>query len=394
VRRAFLCGEDGYTGRSFEHRRGLCKACCAPIIETADQNPDTRTKTRTPNIPKFPSSFRVLIRQQSVCRAVSLCSMTYPRSTLVPPGAPGAYHCVSRCVRRAFLCGEDGYTGRSFEHRRKWVEYRLRELGEVFAVSIWGFAVMSNHLHVVVQTLPEVALGWSDMEVAERWVRLFPRPDQSPELRASLLAAHPDRIALLRMRLADLSWFMRTLSEPIARRANREDVCKGRFWEGRFRCQALLDDTAVVAAMAYVDLNPVRANMCDTLEASHHTSARQRITEIEVEPTSAIRALAPVLGIRGLSVLRMSQAEYLGLVDCAGRQIRADRRGAIAGPPPVVIARLSIRSTQWARQVMAVGSGFGRAIGEVDSLIEKAKAMGQCWLRGVGTARALAKLVN
>jgi hypothetical protein len=150
----------------------------------------------------------------------------------------------------------------------------------------------------------------------------------------------------------------------------------------------------VIAAMAYVDLNPVRAGMCDTLEASHHTSARQRIAEIESEPESATRALGPVLGIRGLSVLRMSQAEYLGLVDCAGRQIRADKRGAIAGPPPAVIARLGIRSAQWARQVMAVGCGFGRAVGEVDSLIEKAKAMGQCWLRGVGTARALAKSIN
>jgi len=142
--------------------------------------------------------------------------MTYPRSTLVPPGAPGVFHCVSRCVRRAFLCGEDSYTGRSFEHRREWVKDRLREIGEIFAVSIWGFAVMSNHLHVVVQTLPEIASAWSDLEVAERWVQLFPRPDQAPVVRAAILAGHADRITMLRGRLADLSWFMRALSEPIA----------------------------------------------------------------------------------------------------------------------------------------------------------------------------------
>jgi hypothetical protein len=316
--------------------------------------------------------------------------MTYPRSSLVPPGAPGVFHCVSRCVRRAFLCGEDSYTGKSFEHRRQWVEDRLREMGEIFAVSIWGYAVMSNHLHVVVQTLPAVASSWSDLEVAERWVRLFPRPDQAPELRATVLSGHADRIALLRARLADLSWFMRTLSEPIARRANKEDICKGRFWEGRFKCQILLDDSAVVAAMAYVDLNPVRANMCDTLEASHHTSARKRITEIEAEPAMASHALAPVLGIRGLSVLRMSQAEYLGLVDFTGRQIRADKRGVLVGPAPSVIAHTGDSSEDFARKVMALRSGFSRAVGDVDSLIEKAKAMGQCWLRGVGTARALA----
>jgi REP element-mobilizing transposase RayT len=317
--------------------------------------------------------------------------MTYPRSQLVPPGAPGVFHCVSRCVRRAFLCGEDSYTGKSFEHRRQWVEDRLCEVGEVFAVSIWGYAVMSNHLHVVVQTLPEVAASWSDLEVAARWVRLFSRIDQAPEQRAAVLSGHADRIGLLRARLADLSWFMRALSEPIARRANKEDVCKGRFWEGRFKCQALLDDAAVIAAMAYVDLNPVRANMCDTLEASHHTSARQRLSEIEAEPATASHALAPVLGIRGLSVLRMSQAEYLGLVDFTGRQIRADKRGAITGAAPVVVARMGVHSVHWARKVMAVGSGYARAIGDVDSLIEKARAMGQCWLRGVGTARALVK---
>ncbi len=318
--------------------------------------------------------------------------MTYPRSALIPPGSSGVFHCVSRCVRRAFLCGEDSYTGRSFEHRRQWVEDRLCEIGEIFSVSIWGFAVMSNHLHVVVQTLPEIASAWSDLEVAERWVRLFPRPDQAPGLRASVLSGHADRIAILRGRLADLSWFMRVLSEPIARRANKEDICKGRFWEGRFRCQALLDDAAVIAAMTYVDLNPVRAGICDTLEDSHHTSVRQRLSEIEAEPASAGHALAPVLGIRGLSVLRMSQAEYLGLVDFSGRQIRADKRGAIVGPPPAVVAKLGMDTERWTRQFMAVGSGFGRAIGEVESLIEKARAMGQCWLRGIGTARALSKV--
>ncbi len=143
-----------------------------------------------------------------------------------------------------------------------------------------------------------------------------------------------------------------------------------------------------------MDLNPVRAGLCDTLEASHHTKVRKRLSEIEAEPTSAGQALAPVLGIRRLSVLRMSQVEYLGLVDFSGRQIRADERGAIVGLVPAVVTRLGMRSACWTRRVMAVGSGFGRAIGEVESLIEKARAMGSCWLRGIGTARALARVAG
>jgi len=94
-------------------------------------------------------------------------AMTYPRSILVTRGSPGTFHCVSRCVRRAFLCGEDRRTGRSFEYRRQWVEDRIHELAGIFGVSEWGYAVLSNHLHVVVQTLPEVVASWSADEVAQ-----------------------------------------------------------------------------------------------------------------------------------------------------------------------------------------------------------------------------------
>lgn len=123
--------------------------------------------------------------------------------------------------------------------RTAWITEVDRHVGSqvevLFSGSLWAYAVMSNHLHVVVQVLPDVAAQWSDREVAERWVRLFPREDLSPETRADVLCMHTERIALLRARLSDLSWFMRCLSEPIARRANKEDTCTGRFWEGRFK---------------------------------------------------------------------------------------------------------------------------------------------------------------
>ncbi len=293
-------------------------------------------------------------------------------------------------MRRAFLCGQDRLTGRSFEHRRQWVEDRIHELAGIFGVAIWGYAVMSNHLHVVVETLPETVARWSDDEVAQRWMRLYPRQDQDSEKRGEVLAGNAERIKELRERLSNLSWFMRCLAEPIARAANREDICKGRFWEGRFKCQALLDDDAVLAAMAYVDLNPVRAKICDTLEASAHTSARVRLTEIERESAAAERPLAPITGNRGLSVLRMTQAEYLNLVDYTGRQIRADKRGAIEGPAPAALVRLGCRPETWTRQVLAVKSDYSRAMGAVECLIDKAAAMGQCWLRGLALARRLA----
>jgi REP element-mobilizing transposase RayT len=315
--------------------------------------------------------------------------MTYARSILVPPGSPGTYHCVSRCVRRAWLCGEDRESGRSYEHRRQWVEDRIGELTEIFAVAVWGYAVMNNHLHVVVEVMPQVSARWSADEVAARWCRLYPRQNQDVESRTEVLAGNVERIEVLRARLGDLSWFMRRLAEPIARRANREDGCKGHFWEARFKCQTLLDETAVLSAMAYVDLNPIRAGICDNLDDSLHTSARARLGAIEKDLVRADQPLAPVLGNRGARVLAMSQRDYLDLVDHTGRQIHPGKRGKITGPPPAALARLGHSADRWRRQVLATNAGYFRAIGTADVLVEKAREIEQKWLRGIGLARLL-----
>ncbi|WP_460312562.1 transposase, partial [Aliiglaciecola aliphaticivorans] len=98
--------------------------------------------------------------------------MPLPRKRQISLSDTPYYHCVSRCVRRAFLCGEDKLTGKSYEHRRQWVEDRLLFLTTVFAIEVCAYAVMSNHTHVVLHVNSDKAKHWTDREVAQHWHKL------------------------------------------------------------------------------------------------------------------------------------------------------------------------------------------------------------------------------
>jgi len=178
---------------------------------------------------------------------------------------------------------------------------------------------------------------------------------------------------------------MRYLKEPIARRANAEDGCTGRFWEGRFRTQALLDDPAVLACMVYVDLNPVRAGIADSPEQGGHTSVRRRVRA--QEPGEA--PLAPLASSIRSQLLSVSTSQYLALLNWTAAQGHESKQGRAPANAPPVLERLDIRPQQWLIQVRATESRYWRAIGRTETLIDRARALGVRWLRGIGTARAL-----
>ena len=210
--------------------------------------------------------------------------MTRARKHLVCLDETPYYHVTSRCVRRAFLCGIDRQSGKSYEHRRGWIEDRIRIVSSVFSIELCAYAIMSNHYHLVVRIDPHEPAGWSDDEVLNRWTALF----RGPILVQRYLAGDPlatvelDTVRtvakLYRARLGSLSWFMKCLNEPIARKANAEDSCSGHFWEARFHSQPLSSEGALLAAMAYVDLNPIRAGIAGTPEDSDYTSIKVRLT--------------------------------------------------------------------------------------------------------------------
>jgi len=300
--------------------------------------------------------------------------------------------------------------------------------------------VMGNHLHVIVRQRPDLAKDWSDEEIARRWLRLYPKRvggdslgGEAESMHIKALLGNAVQLAAIRQRLGNLSWFMRALCEPIARRANREDGATGHFFEGRFRSIRLLDDAALLACSIYVDLNPIRAGIAKTPERSEHTSAferiegrRQNATQAAKDRKASARAaaqhsaqvaaearrlrgdwLAPMsegragqpspvgaaAGVRASNdvLIPLDLEDYLRLLDWTGRELRGDKRGSIPADLEPILDRLQIRASSWLSTIDEFAQRFKRAVGAAAVMIEHAQALGRYWLHGVRHCRAVFK---
>jgi hypothetical protein len=314
--------------------------------------------------------------------------MATTRSMIVDESVTPWYHCTSRCVRRAFLCGP------GFEHRKTWVEQRLKTLVEIFAIDGAGFAVMDNHLHVLLRIDSARTRDWSDEDVARRWLRLFSIRDVDGNAlpvaatRLRQLAEDVEAVGKLRGRLASLSWFMKCLKEPLARLANKEDGCSGAFFEGRFRSVAVLDEASLLATAAYIDLNPVAAGVAPTPEASAHTSFRARLDHCREQGTTETvrddlstlthdaaqeqdRWLLPINDLCGEGTTRAGLMPGLTLscdvrlIDWTSRQLREGKAAVPADAAPI-FQRLGTDPHEWGTTVAKLvsrpkptGSHFG-----------------------------------
>ncbi len=371
--------------------------------------------------------------------------MTRARSSLVSLTDTPWYHVVNRCVRRAFLCGADALTGQDFDHRRGWIETRIRELASVFTIDVAAYAIMSNHYHVVLRVDAARAAALDDEAVLQRWTQLFTGPllvqRYLSEARSQMGQAECDKVqefaSLYRQRLADLSWYMRVLNESVARQANAEDDCTGRFWEGRFKSQALLDEQALLAAMAYVDLNPIRAGMAESLQGSEHTAIKARLDDLQGQPfvpvlapvvqpapagqavpessqtsqTTEENAMYPAVVLPSLlpeaelaalpeaplmpfdPTSRFEQAipfglqEYIELVDTMGRAVHPAKRGFIPATTPAILTRLGMDAEAFINAADHFFKDFAGAVGTPAKLIEIASARQQRALRGLAAAK-------
>jgi REP element-mobilizing transposase RayT len=325
--------------------------------------------------------------------------MPYARKSMISLKDTPYYHCVSRCVRKSWLWGRDEYSNKDFSHRKVWMEDRLRQLSAVFSIDLCAYAVMSNHYHLVLHVDKRRAVEWSSKDVVHRWSQLFRLPLIVQRWQQGLASIVETTVALelvkrWRARLMDISWYMRCLNEHLARLANREDDCTGRFWEGRFKSQALLDEAGLLTAMAYVDLNPVRAGAASTPETSDFTSIFARVKAVARGAKEETVARMGLMAFKdeaapGQSSIPFSRNDYLALLDWTGRRIIAGKAGAISEASPPIVQRLNIDADVWATSMRPRGNVFGRALGCVDRMRLHAQTLGQSWIRGLRRAEQL-----
>jgi REP element-mobilizing transposase RayT len=319
--------------------------------------------------------------------------MAVKRSELIDPENAGYYHLISRCVRRAFLCGKDPETNRDFDYRRRWIENRILELANYFAIEVFSYAVMHNHYHLVVYSDPKLPESWSDLEVADKWLKVFPGRYDNPKykvqrnLKIQAIAKDPELLALYRERLGSLSWLMRRINEPLAKMSNAEESCKGHFWESRFKSQALLDEAAALTCMAYVDLNPIRANMAKTLDESDHTSIKKRLeTRTDDELKRTLKSIAGKVKNR---TMILPLQDYIKLVEWTGKMIVTPTKGSIPTEICTTLNQLNIKQENWIVQVQNYETRYYRFVGSIEKLKEKTKALGKKWLKGINLSKDL-----
>jgi hypothetical protein len=213
----------------------------------------------------------------------------------------------------------------------------------------------------------------------------------------------------LRRRLGSLSWFMASLNEFISRKANKEDGVKGRFWESRFKCRALLDDAAIVAGMVYVDLNLIRASLAATPEDSDFTSIQERILawwkiivpannsasvypqksdNTDDSPSDSSSWLCPIDSDDSRPrILQITTDQYLDLVDRSGRILKTNQHGFIDPDLVPILLRIGANPNAWVNTISQFDSRFRIAAGLLSSLRTFARQLGRRWVIGLTAAK-------
>jgi hypothetical protein len=284
------------------------------------------------------------------------------RSEVFVPSEVAIVHTICKVVRRCMLMGYDKVTNKNYDHRKDWIENEFKRLASYFAIDVLAFSILSNHVHQILRSRPDIVETWSDREAARRWLTLCPTVAQDKEsvrnrkqaakakkaklqkpttenaenglaapagattdtalpfavepseAAINMIVNNPKKLQAIRLQLSDISWWMRLLCQRIAQWANAEEGGdEGKFWRGRFKGIRLMDEASILACTAYVDLNVIRAALAETLEGSDYTSAQRRIQELQAQAAAIEQAAAAAADEAGGVVEVVGTNEVAGL---------------------------------------------------------------------------------
>lgn len=338
-----------------------------------------------------------------------------PRGERIDPRQVQIIHAISRTTRACWLLGQDPLSGRNFDHRKIWIENLIERFAKYFAIDVLSYAILSNHHHQLLRSRPDVVDTWDDSEVARRWLMICPKrkdcngnPEQPSESELDLIRNSPEQLETIRLRLSNVSWWMRLLNQRIAQKANQEDDASGKFFEDRFKSIPLIDEESILACSAYIDLNWIRAGMAKTLEECEFSSIQRRVAALQVadnpenaavsehaKNTSSNAGNGPVMGQPGgrpdgflapldlaegsahpgpnphsagyrcsdKGFLSMKASDYLELLDWFARQWTRDDRGTTPMDAPAVLQRLGLTPSIWWELIANFGSLFTTVAG-------------------------------
>ena len=205
------------------------------------------------------------------------------RRDVIDESVVGVYHIWTRTARSEYALGYDPDRKEDFSHRKVWIEQRLKALVSVFAVECCDYAILDNHLHLILRNRPDVARNWDDRELARRWLMvnrsalaLEPEPS-ADEIRA--LCKDKKKMVAIRAEISSVSMFLGCLKQPVSIRANIEDEVPGVFWSSRFGARRLENEESLLVCSMYVNMNPIRAGKAQRLEDVEHSSLTARLKD-------------------------------------------------------------------------------------------------------------------
>ena len=330
--------------------------------------------------------------------------MTYPRSRSISKTEDGHYHIISKTVRGAFLLTSP----EEFDYRKMWIIEKMVFLSNVFYIGTESYALMDNHMHLVIETQYSIADKAPAEDIAYRWLYLHPMKKRKKgesieptKEEIKKFISDKKQVAKYREKLKDPSCYMQELNQSIARRANKEDNMTGRFWQGRFKSINLAEPGALLKCIMYVELNPVRANMVESPELSEFTSCYKRVKaelareKLEKKPNNKRLQeeaeldswLSPIFSTKNeRGILEMTFKEYLELLDWTGREIREGKRGAIPANLESILERLKLKSDNWVDSFKSFRQDFHTVAASEGTMRKIAEKVEVRWFHGIGAA--------